>query len=38
MKLLAEAAPVWERTHEEVEGLLGVGEPDRLRRDLRALG
>jgi DNA-binding MarR family transcriptional regulator len=37
MKLLAEAAPVWERTHEEVEGLLGVGEPDRLRRDLRAL-
>jgi DNA-binding MarR family transcriptional regulator len=37
MKLLAEAAPVWERTHEEVEGLLGGGEPDRLRGDLRAL-
>jgi DNA-binding MarR family transcriptional regulator len=37
MKLLAEAAPVWERTHGEVESLLGDGEPDRLRRGLRAL-
>lgn len=37
MRLLAEAAPVWERTHGEVEGLLGDGEPDRLRRGLRAL-
>ena len=36
-KLLAEAAPVWERTHAEVEALLGEGEPDRLRRDLRML-
>ncbi len=36
-KLLAEAAPVWERTHAEVEALLGKGEPDRLRRDLRML-
>lgn len=34
-KLLAEAAPVWERVHAEVEALLG--EPDRLRRDLRAV-
>ena len=34
-KLLAEAAPVWERVHAEVEAL--VGEPDRLRRDLRAV-
>jgi DNA-binding MarR family transcriptional regulator len=37
MKLLAEAAPVWERTHAEMERLLGDGEPDRLRRGLRAL-
>jgi DNA-binding MarR family transcriptional regulator len=37
MKLLAEASPVWERTHAEVEGLLGEGEPDRLRRGLGAL-
>jgi DNA-binding MarR family transcriptional regulator len=36
-KLLAEAAPVWERTHAEVEAMLGAGEADRLRRDLRAL-
>jgi DNA-binding MarR family transcriptional regulator len=34
-KLLAEAAPVWERVHAEVEAL--VGEPDRLRRDLKAV-
>jgi DNA-binding MarR family transcriptional regulator len=37
-KLLAEAAPVWERTHAEVEARLGESEPDRLRRNLRALG
>jgi DNA-binding MarR family transcriptional regulator len=37
-KLLAEAALVWERTHAEAEAALGTGEPDRLRRDLRALG
>jgi DNA-binding MarR family transcriptional regulator len=37
-KLLAEAAPVWERTHAEVEAMLGESEPDRLRRNLRALG
>jgi DNA-binding MarR family transcriptional regulator len=37
-KLLADAAPVWERTHAEVEAMLGDGEPDRLRRDLRLLG
>jgi DNA-binding MarR family transcriptional regulator len=36
-KLLAQAAPVWERMHAEVEAGLGAGEPDRLRRDLRAL-
>ncbi len=37
-KLLAEAAPVWERMHAEVEAMLGAGEPDRLRRNLRTLG
>jgi len=37
-RLLAEAAPVWERTHAEVEGALGHGDPERLRRDLRKLG
>jgi len=37
MKLLAEASPVWERTHAEVEGLLGEGEPEMLRRGLGAL-
>ncbi len=36
-KLLAEAAPVWERAHAEVEAMLGAGEADRLRKDLRAL-
>jgi DNA-binding MarR family transcriptional regulator len=35
-KLLALAAPVWERMHAEVEA--GLGEPDRLRRDLQSLG
>ncbi len=35
--LLAKAAPVWERTHAEVEAMLGAGEADRLRRNLRAL-
>ena len=33
-KLLALAAPVWEKTHAEVEAMLGEGEPDRLRRNL----
>lgn len=37
-KLLTQATSVWERTHAEVEAMLGVGEPDRLRRDLRTLG
>lgn len=35
--LLAEATPVWERTHGEVEAMLGAGESDRLREHLRAL-
>lgn len=37
-KLLTDATPVWERTHAEVEALLGAGEPDRLRLDLKVLG
>lgn len=36
-RVLATAAPLWERTHAEVEAVLGDGEPDRLRRHLRAL-
>lgn len=38
MKVLAAAAPVWERTHAAVEKGLSDGGPDRLRRDLRKLG
>jgi DNA-binding MarR family transcriptional regulator len=37
MKLLASAVPVWQRTHEDVETLLPEGDPDRLRKNLRAL-
>lgn len=35
--LLAKAAPVWERTHTEVEARFRAGETDRLRRNLGAL-
>ncbi|MEJ1975445.1 MAG: MarR family winged helix-turn-helix transcriptional regulator [Acetobacteraceae bacterium] len=35
--LLASAVPIWTRTHETVAGLLTDADPDRLRRDLRAL-
>jgi DNA-binding MarR family transcriptional regulator len=35
--LLAEATPVWEKTHAEMEATLGAGEADRLRKNLRAL-
>jgi DNA-binding MarR family transcriptional regulator len=35
--LLASAAPVWERTHREVEALLKDVDPALLRRSLRAL-
>jgi len=35
--LLVRAVPVWQRTHLEIEGLLHDGEPDRLRKNLRAL-
>lgn len=36
-KLLARAVPVWRSTHAAVEAGLGAGEPDRLRKNLRAL-
>lgn len=35
--LLAKAAPIWERTHRQIEGLLPDGDPTRLRSNLRAL-
>ncbi len=37
MTLLARAVPIWERTHQEIEGLLTDGDPNRLRSNLRAL-
>ncbi|HEX3372935.1 MAG TPA: winged helix DNA-binding protein [Edaphobacter sp.] len=37
-KLLAQAVPIWEKTHLAVEGLLYDRDPDRLRNNLRALG
>jgi DNA-binding MarR family transcriptional regulator len=37
MTLLAKAIPIWERIHQEIEGLLPDGDPNRLRRNLRAL-
>ncbi|MGA7525042.1 MAG: MarR family transcriptional regulator [Acidobacteriaceae bacterium] len=36
-ELLAEAAPIWERAHAELEAMLGAAEADRLRENLRAL-
>jgi DNA-binding MarR family transcriptional regulator len=36
-RLLARAVPVWKNTHLALERLLGDGEPERLRRDLRIL-
>ena len=35
--LLAAAVPIWRQTHEAVERLIGLSDPDRLRADLRAL-
>jgi DNA-binding MarR family transcriptional regulator len=37
MSLLVDAAVVWERTHEAVEKLIPGGNPEGLRRGLRAL-
>jgi DNA-binding MarR family transcriptional regulator len=36
-RALIRAVPVWKRTHVAVEALLGDGDPDRLRSNLRAL-
>jgi DNA-binding MarR family transcriptional regulator len=36
-RVLADAVPVWERTHREIEGLLADGNPEGLRNNLRAL-
>ena len=36
-KLLAEAVPVWERAHAEVEELIEHGDVGRLRSDLQAI-
>jgi DNA-binding MarR family transcriptional regulator len=35
--LLANALPVWRRTHAAIEQLVTRSDPDRLRADLRAL-
>jgi DNA-binding MarR family transcriptional regulator len=35
--LLAQAVPIWERTHVELEALLPKGDPNRLRENLGAL-
>jgi DNA-binding MarR family transcriptional regulator len=37
-KLLARAVPVWRKTHVAAEALLPDGNPDRFRRNLRAIG
>ena len=36
-RLLASAVPVWRRTHVAVEALLPDGDPDRFRKNLRAV-
>jgi DNA-binding MarR family transcriptional regulator len=36
-RLLASAVPVWTSTHTAIEARLRVGDPDRLRNNLRAL-
>jgi DNA-binding MarR family transcriptional regulator len=36
-ELLAQALPIWEDTHREVESQLAEGSPSRLRSDLNAL-
>lgn len=35
--LLAACMPIWERTHREVDALLPATDPDRFRRELRAI-
>jgi DNA-binding MarR family transcriptional regulator len=36
-RLLARAVPIWKSTHLAVDDLLHDGDPDDLRRNLRAL-
>jgi DNA-binding MarR family transcriptional regulator len=36
-RLLVQAVPIWQSTHLAVESLLGDRNPDRLRKNLRAL-
>ncbi|HWE87674.1 MAG TPA: MarR family transcriptional regulator [Terracidiphilus sp.] len=36
-KLLARALPTWQKTHEELEGLMPEGAPDQLRKNLSFL-
>jgi len=36
-RLLARAVPVWRKTHDAIEALLPDGDPDRLRKNLRAV-
>jgi DNA-binding MarR family transcriptional regulator len=36
-RLLTRAVPVWRKTHVSVEALLPDGDPDRFRKNLRAL-
>jgi DNA-binding MarR family transcriptional regulator len=35
--LLSRAAPIWTQTHREIDALLSDSDPERLRRDLRAI-
>jgi DNA-binding MarR family transcriptional regulator len=35
--LLARAVPIWRRTHHAIEALLPDGDPERFRRNLRAV-
>ena len=37
-KALASAVPIWTKTHAAIEALLPPGDPDRLRKNLRAVG
>lgn len=36
-ELLIRATPVWEQTHKEIEALIPDGDPEALRKNLRAL-
>ena len=36
-RVLVRAIPIWRKTHAAVEALLSAGDPDRLRKNLRAI-